>query len=173
MKRSEKAAVVAELGEKLRLAKLAVFTRTKGLTVAEANRLRRELREVRGECRVTKNTLARRAVRGTPYAPVERWLEGQTALVLGYDDPIAVAKVLARWADSDAEKFAIKGGMVEGEVLEAPAVVELAKTPPREVLRAKLLGLLQAPAARLVRLFAEPAARLVRGLAAREGQLKQ
>ena len=95
MRREEKAELVAELGEKLRAAKVAVVTHYVGLTVAQTNQFRREVRGAGGECRVAKNTLTRRAIASTPYQASERWLDGQTALVFGYEDPIAVTKIVA------------------------------------------------------------------------------
>ena len=172
MRRDEKAALVVELGEKLKSAKVAVLTRSVGLTVAQTNALRRELRSIGGECKVAKNTLAKRAVADTPYQAAEQWLDGQTALVFGYEDPIAVTKVVAKWADTTAEKFTIKGGMFEGELLDPKAVVALSKTPSKEVLRAQLLGVLQAPAQKLVRLLAEPGTQLARLMNSRKDQLE-
>jgi len=171
VRRDEKAQLVVELGEKLKAAKVAVLARSVGLTVAQTNQLRRELRGAGGECKVTKNTLAKRAIASTPYQGADRWLDGQTALVFGYEDPIAVTKVVAKWADSAAEKFTIKGGVFEGELLEPPAVVALSKTPSKEALRAQLLGVLQAPAQKLVRLLAEPGAQLARLMNSRKDQL--
>lgn len=167
MNRSQKAEVVTDLGMKLKSAKVALLAKYQGLTVAQTNQFRRELRQAAGECQVTKNTLARRAFGDSPYGSAERWLEGQTALVFGYEDAVAVSKVVARWAETESEKFWIKGGIFEGELLEPKSVVELAKTPSKDVLRATLLGLLQAPASNLVRLLAEPGAQLARLLAAR------
>ncbi|MGH7819907.1 MAG: 50S ribosomal protein L10 [Candidatus Binatia bacterium] len=171
MNRNEKAELVGEIGTKLKSAKVALLAKYQGLTVAQTNQFRRELRQASGECQVAKNTLARRALDGTSFAPAERWLEGQTALVFGYDDPIAVAKIVARWAETESEKFWIKGGIFEGEVLEPKSVVALSKTPSKDVLRAQLLACLQAPAAKLVRLLVEPGAQLARLLAAREKSL--
>jgi large subunit ribosomal protein L10 len=171
VKRDEKAELVVELGEKLKSAKVAVVTRYVGLSVAQTNRFRREVRGAGGECKVTKNTLARRAIASTPYQASERWLDGQTALVFGYEDPIAVTKVVAKWAEVEAEKFAIKGGFFEGELLESKAVVALSKTPSKEALRAQLLGVLQAPAQKLVRLLAEPGAQFARLMSSRKDAL--
>jgi large subunit ribosomal protein L10 len=171
VRREEKTALVAELGEKLRGAKVALLARYQGLTVTQTNQFRRELRGAGGECKVAKNTLAKRALAGTPYQASEHWLEGQTALVFGYEDPIAIAKVVAKWAETEAEKFWIKGGVFEGEVLEPTAVVALSKTPSKEALRARLLGVLQAPAQQLVRLLAEPGAQLARLMNSRKDQL--
>jgi large subunit ribosomal protein L10 len=171
VRREEKSELVAELGEKLRTAKVALLARYQGLTVTQTNRLRRELRSAGGECKVAKNTLAKRALADTPYQASARWLEGQTALVFGYEDPIAIAKVVAKWAETEVEKFWIKGGVFEGEVLEPKAVVALSKTPSKEALRAQLLGVLQAPAQQLVRLLAEPGAQLARLMNSRKDQL--
>lgn len=171
MNRTEKAELISELEGKLKNAKVALLTSVQGLTVAQATQFRRELRGVEGECRVAKNTLALRALQNTEYAAVERWLDGPTALVLGYDDPVAVAKIVAKWAETEATKFSIKGGIYEGQLLEPKNIVALAKTPSKNVLRAQLLGLLQAPAGRLVRLLAEPGTQLARLLRARKDSL--
>ena len=117
---------------------------------------------------MAKNTLLRRAFASSSYEGADPFLEGASFFAFGYDDPIAVTKVVAKWADSEGEKFAIKGGFFEGSILEAAGVSELARTPSREVLLGMLLGTLQAPAAKLVRLLAEPGAQLARALAARE-----
>jgi large subunit ribosomal protein L10 len=169
--RTEKGELVSELETKLKSAKAAFLAKYQGLTVAQTNQFRRELRAVAGECRMTKNTLARRALRQTAYVSAEQWLDGPTALVLGYEDALAVAKIVAKWAEAEAEKFSIKGGIVEGQVIGVQKVVALAKTPSKEVLRAHLLGVLQAPASRLVRLLAEPGAQLARLLGARKEAL--
>jgi large subunit ribosomal protein L10 len=83
VRREEKSELVAEIGEKLRAAKVALLARYQGLTVTQTNRFRRELRSAGGECKVAKNTLAKRALADTPYQASERWLDGQTALVFG------------------------------------------------------------------------------------------
>jgi large subunit ribosomal protein L10 len=171
VRRDEKAEVVAELGEKLRTAKVTVLARYQGLTVAKTNQFRREVRGVNGECKVAKNTLAKRALAATSLKGSEAWLDGPTAFVLGYDDPIAVTKVVAKWSDSEGEKFTIKGGIFEGEALEPKAVVALSKMPSKDVLRAQLAGVLQAPAQKLVRLLAEPGSQLARLLSARKDKL--
>jgi len=171
VRREEKAELVTALGEKLKVATVAVLTRYVKLTVAQTNQFRRELRGAGGECKVAKNTLAKRAVAGTAYQGSERWLDGQTALVFGYEDPIAVTKIVAKWAESEAEKFSIKGAVFEGEMLDPKAVVALSKTPSKDVLRAQLLGVLQAPAQTLVRLLAEPGSQLARLMSARKDKL--
>ena len=88
-------------------------------------------------------------------------LEGPTGLVFGYSDPVAVAKVLVRFAEENT-KLSIKGAVLEESVLDAAAIKRLAKLPRREVLIAQFLGLLQAPAAQLLRTIQEPGARVAR-----------
>jgi len=161
LERAEKAAVVAALQEKLQRAQVTLLASPTGLTVAEVTQLRRQLRAAGGEFKVAKNTLARLAVAETSYAPIAPMLEGANALVFGYSDPVAVAKVLVKCAE-DNKKLTIRGGVLAGKALAAEAVADLAKLPSREVLLAQLLGLLQAPASQLLRTINEPGARLAR-----------
>lgn len=171
MNRTQKSELVRELEEKIRSATVALVARYDRLTVAQVDRLRRDVRGAKGECKVAKNTLLRRAFASTEYQGAERHFEGTSFFVFGYDDPIAVTKVVAKWAETEAEKFAIKGGFFEGAVLDGAGVTELARTPSKDVLRAMLLGTLQAPLATLVRLLAEPGSQVARVLAAREKAL--
>lgn len=161
MDRAEKTALVATLHEKFRGAQVALLASPSGLTVAEVTALRRQLRAVNGEFKVAKNTLARLAVAETPYAPLGDMLEGANALVFGYSDPVAVAKVLVKYAEEN-KKLSIRGGVLGGKALAPEAVGDLAKLPSREVLIGQLLGLLQAPASQLLRTINEPGARLTR-----------
>jgi len=161
MRRAEKVENVATLSEDLGRATVAVLAEYRGLTAGELNRLRRAVREVDGRCRVSKNTLARRAVGASRWKSLEPLLRGPTALIIGFKDPVAVAKVAMKFAD-ELPKLEIRGGVLDGQVLPAAEVRALASMPPREVLLAQLLGLLQAPAAQLLRTLNEPAARLAR-----------
>lgn len=171
MNRTQKSELVRELEERIQSSTVALVARYDRLTVAQVDRLRRDVRAAKGECKVAKNTLLRRAFASTSYQGTDRIFEGTSFFVFGNDDPIAVTKVFAKWAESENDKFAIKGGFFEGSVLGPAAVVELARTPSKDVLRAKLLGTLQAPAATLVRLLAEPGSQVARLLAAREKAL--
>jgi large subunit ribosomal protein L10 len=144
MRRAEKIENVATLSEDLGRATVAVLAEYRGLTSGQLNRLRRAVREANGRCRVTKNTLTRRAVGPSRYKQLEPMLRGPLALILGFKDPIAIAKLAIKFAD-EMPKLEIKGGVLEGQVLPA-----------------QLLGLLQAPAAQLLRTLNEPAARLAR-----------
>ena len=161
MERAEKNAVVAELQQKLQQAQVTLLANPIGLTVAEVTQLRRQLRAAGGEIQVAKNTLAKLAVADTSYAPISEMLEGPNALVFGYSDPVAVAKVLVKYAE-DNSKLTIRGGVLDGKALPAEAVTNLAKLPSREVLIGQLLGMLQAPASQLLRTINEPGARFVR-----------
>jgi large subunit ribosomal protein L10 len=157
----EKNRQVAEFQEKLKSAKMAVLTEYRGLTVAQMARLRRELRQVAGEYKVIKNTLGVRALKDTTYGVFENLLEGPTGWVFAYDDPVVLSKVLIKFFE-EHPKLAIKAGLLEGELLTQQQVKELAQMPSRPELMAKLLALMQAPAAQLLRLIQEPGARMVR-----------
>jgi large subunit ribosomal protein L10 len=161
MKRAEKAATVETLQGDVARARMAVLAEYRGLTVVELNRLRRAVREADGRCRVTKNTLTKRAFAGSRYEGLGPMLQGPLAVIFGFRDPVTIAKLAVKLAD-ELPKFELKGAMLDGEVLQTPAVKALATLPAREVLLAQLLGLLQAPATQLVRLLNEPGARLAR-----------
>ncbi|MBP1689931.1 MAG: rplJ [Deltaproteobacteria bacterium] len=167
MKRDQKTAVIAELADRLSGASLGVVTEYRGLTVAQLNKLRRELQGAGASYRVTKNTLTRRAIKETAFAKLDELLRGPTGLVTTAKDPVAVAKILVRFAEQN-DKLKISGGVLDGEPLPASSVSALAKLPSREVLIAQLLGLLQAPASQLLRTIQEPGASLVRLLGAIE-----
>ena len=167
MNRDQKTALITELAERLASASLGVVTEYRGLTVAQMNKLRRELEGAGASYRVTKNTLTRRAIKETAFARLEQLLRGPTGLVTAAKDPVAVAKILVRFAELN-NKLKISGGVLDGETLPASSVSALAKLPSREVLIGQLLGLLQAPASQLLRTIQEPGASLVRLLGAIE-----
>jgi len=142
--RAEKEAILKELKEKFQEAKVAVFTDYRGLTVAEVTRLRQKLREAGCVFKVAKNTLTEKVVKELGYEGVESFLEGQTAIAFGIQDPVAPAKVLSDFI-REARKMEIKGGLLEGRVITAEGVKGLASLPSREVLLARVLGGMQAP----------------------------
>ena len=167
MNSQTKEAVVGELRERLDRSTIAILTAPRGLTVAQVTKFRRRVRELSGEYKIAKNTLARRAVDDTGFAPLRPLLKGPTALVFGYGDPVAVAKEVLDYASQNAEKLEVKGAVLDGQLF-APAEVEaLSKLGTKEQVRAQLLGMLQAPASQLVRLLSEPGAGLARVIAAR------
>ena len=170
MDRREKEQTVAELQQCFATATATVLTEYKGLTVADLNALRRELREVAGEFRVAKNTLVELAIEGTPYLSLKTLLTGQNGLVFGYGDAIGLAKVVTRYA-REHDKFTLKGGVTDGQFLAAAGMETIATLPSREILRAQLLGMLSRPATQLVSLLTTPAAQFARILDARRTQL--
>jgi large subunit ribosomal protein L7/L12 len=159
--REEKVQKASAIEEKLKAAKMALVTEYRGLTVAQMNRLRRELREVAGEYQVIKNTLVRRVLKNTSYGSLENLLQGPTGWVLGYEDPVNLSKVLVKFIEDNA-KLAVKGGLLEGQFLDHVQVKQLAKMPGRKELLGTLLALLEAPASQLLRLLQEPGAQIVR-----------
>jgi large subunit ribosomal protein L10 len=161
MKQEEKVASVEELVGEFGRATVTVVVDYRGLTALEFDDVRRAVRGASARCRVAKNRLARRAIEGTPYAPLAPMLTGPTALIIGFDDPVAVAKATVKLADA-LPKLEVRGAVLDGAALPASEVKALAELPPREVVLAQLLGLLQAPATRLVRVLNEPGAQLAR-----------
>lgn len=146
---AEKQAVVASLKEKLTASKGAVFTGYKGLTVAQDTELRRELRAAGVSYHVVKNTLTAIAAKEVGMEDLLAHLEGTTALAVSSEDAIAPAKVISEFIKknklADAGVLTVKVGIVDGKVIDAAAVKELASLPSKEVLLAKLLGSMQAP----------------------------
>jgi large subunit ribosomal protein L10 len=161
MKRAEKIENVETLTSEFAKASVAVLAEYRGLTAGQMNKLRRVVREADGRCRVAKNRLAKRAIGGSRYASLGDMLNGPTALIIGFKDPIAIAKIAMKLAD-EMPKLAIKGAVLDGQVVPAAGVKALAELPPKEVVLGQLLGLLQAPASQLVRTLNEPGARLAR-----------
>lgn len=169
MERHQKEENIVDLQGRFANAQTAFIAEYQGLTVADLNALRRDLRQVTGEYRVAKNTLVALAVEGTPYLSLKDLLNGQNGLVFGYGDAVDVAKVVSRYAGEN-EKFIVKGGVTEGQFLDASQVQALAKLPSRDGLRAQLLGLLAQPATQLASVLAAPASQLARVLNARKEQ---
>jgi large subunit ribosomal protein L10 len=161
MKKEEKTAVVGQLAERLNRASIAVVSEYKGIKAGESDDLRRRLRAAQGEFRVAKNTLVRLAIKSTKFEALEPTLGGTVGLLLSYADPVELAKTINSLREL-GERFKVRGGVLEGKPLTAAEITALAALPPREVIFAQLLGLLQAPAARLARLLNEPGSALAR-----------
>ena len=145
--RQQKQEQVEVLRTKLAKASSLVALDYRGMTVTEANALRSKLRAAGGkniEYRVAKNTLLRIATQGTPLAPIEKHLEGPTAVAIAYDEPSAMAKVLIAYAKEN-DKLKIKGGVVDGAAADLAAISVLATLPGKQELRGMLAGTLQSP----------------------------
>jgi len=172
LSKQEKAVMIDEVSAMVAQAKAIVVAEYRGLNVESVTRLRRQARGQGVQLRVLKNTLARRAVIGTPFAVLADRLVGPLVYGMG-PDPVAVAKVLSTFA-KDNDKLVVKAGAMADFVMDDKAVKALATMPSREELLAKLMATMQAPAAQFVRTLNEVPARLVRTLAAvrdaRQGQ---
>lgn len=140
---NDKQAVVAEVSEQLGKAQTVVVAEYSGIQVGQLTALRSKAREAGVYLRVLKNTLVRRAVVDTPFAPLADQMTGP--LIYGLSsDPVAAAKVLNDFAKTN-DKLVLKAGCYAGKVLDKEGVKALASIPSREELLAKLLGVMQAP----------------------------
>jgi len=164
LKLSEKQAVVSEIAGEVAKASVIVVAEYRGLEVGNITKLRKQARESGVYLRVLKNTLARRAVEGTPFAVLADKMVGP--LIYGISaDPVAAAKVLNGFA-KDNDKLVVKAGAMANYLMDVNGVKALATMPSREELLSKLLGTMQAPIAQFVRTLNEVPTKFVRGLAA-------
>lgn len=153
MNRSEKAVIIEALKEKAQGASIAVVTDFKGMPVEELTRLRVKLREAGGEYYVVKNTLARIAFTGSTHDSIKDNFKENCAVALGFQDPVAVAKAISEFAKT-SKIFAVRHASLEGKVLSAAQLEDLARLPSKEQLFAKLLGTMNAVPTNFVSLFA-------------------
>jgi len=156
--------VVAEVSARLKSAQTVVLAEYRGLPVEDITVLRSRARASGVYLRVLKNTLARRAVQGTPFEKLADQMVGPLAYGIS-DDPVAAAKVLHAYAKGN-EKLVIKGGMMPNYLMTAKEVGNLATMPSREELLSKLLGTMQAPIVKFVRTLNEVPTKFVRAVAA-------
>jgi large subunit ribosomal protein L10 len=139
---------LAELKKDLEDAKNLFVAQFQGMTVAQDYDLRVKIRETKSKYRVVKNTLAKKAVEGTPAAGVSKTFEGSTAIAYNASDPVSLAKALTAYAKANP-LFVFKAGMVEGRVINLGDISAIASMPSKEELIAKLLFLINSPAQRL------------------------
>ena len=147
--KSEKTATLEQLATALQGVDSAILFDYTGLNVPQVTELRRQVRAVKGQYRVVKNTLARRALKGTEFEPLSEFFQGTTAIAFTGNDPVALAKTLTTFAKT-APALTIKAAVVQGRKIQAVEVTELATLPGKPGLYAKLLFLLSAPMVRLV-----------------------
>ncbi|GAO54146.1 MULTISPECIES: 50S ribosomal protein L10 [unclassified Novosphingobium] len=160
MDRSQKAESVAFLNSVFSEAGAVVITRNLGMTVAQSTALRTKIREAGATYKVAKNRLAKLAVAGTDYEGIGDFFTGPTAIAASAD-PVAAAKAVIEFAKT-TDKIEIVGGAMGGQILDAEGVKALASMPSLDELRAKLIGLIQAPATKIAQLTTAPAAKLAR-----------
>ena len=142
----QKKRIVADLAAQLKVACAGVLVDYRGVTVDDDTKLRRELRGAGIHYAVIKNTLLTRAVEDAGLTELQQQLTGTTALALSDDDHVAAARVLCGFAEKH-EKFKVKAGFIDGQVIDDKEVVNLSQLPAREVLVAQVLGGLNAPIA--------------------------
>ena len=160
MDRAKKQALVAELQETFESNNLVVVTHQSGLTVAEVSELRKQMRDAGGSFKVTKNRLAKIALKGTKFEGLADHFTGPTAIAVSLD-PVAAAKIAVEFANKN-EKLQIVCGSLDAESLDATAVKALATLPSLDELRGKLIGLIQAPATKIAGVLQAPGGQLAR-----------
>ncbi|WP_374543244.1 50S ribosomal protein L10 [Sphingorhabdus sp.] len=160
MNRSEKTEAVEALNATFKEAAVVVVTRNLGLSVAQSTDLRLKMREAGAGYKVAKNRLAKIALNDTQYDSLSDLLTGPTALATSAD-PVAAAKVAVEFAKTN-DRLEIVGGAMGSTVLDVEGVKALASMPSLDELRAKLIGLVQAPATKVVQVISAPAGQLAR-----------
>ena len=158
MDRAQKEQVVEELGQIFESSGVVVVARYEGMTVAEMQALRAQMREAGGAVRVAKNRLAKIALEGKPAASIADYLTGMTVLAFS-DDPVAAAKVADAYAKSN-DKFVILGGAMGGSALDPAGVKAVAQLPSREELIASIVASIGAPASNIAGAIGAPASNI-------------
>jgi large subunit ribosomal protein L10 len=164
MDRAQKPIVISELNAVFNEVGVVVVTRNLGLTVAQSTDLRLKMRDAGATYKVTKNSLAKIASKGTAYEGISDMLTGPIALASSVD-PVAAAKVAVDFAKTN-DKLEIVGGSMGDTLLNVDGVKALATLPSLDELRAKIVGLVQAPATKVVQIVQAPAGQLARVLGA-------
>lgn len=160
MDRSQKAESVATLNATFNEVGVVVVTRNLGMSVAQSTVLRGKIRDAGATYKVAKNRLAKLAIQDTDYAGLDEFFTGPTAIASSVD-PVAAAKAVVDFAKT-TDKIEIVGGSMGAQVLTREGVQALASMPSLDELRAKLIGLVQAPATKIAQLSTAPAAKLAR-----------
>ena len=169
MDRAQKEKVVEELGQIFESSGVVVVAHYAGLTVAEMQELRAQMRDAGGSVRVAKNKLAKIALEGTPNASIGEFLNGMTVLAYS-EDPVAAAKVVDNYA-KDNEKLVILGGSMGGTALDVAGVKAVAKMPSRDELIASIAGCIGAPASNIASILGAPASDIAGILSSVEDKL--
>lgn len=171
MNTADKNATIESLKARLANAQSLVLADFRGMTVDSDNKLRREFRAVGCEYQVVKNTLLGKAVKGTPMEVLEPLLAGPTAIAFSAEDPSAPAKIAAKLAKNES-KFVIKGGYVDGRLLDVKGIEQLSMLPGKDEARATFLATLQAVPQSFLRLLNAAPQNFMYLLSAQEEKLK-
>ncbi len=152
-KLKQKEASVAQVQEMMQRAQSMVILDYRGLTVEQVSNLRNQCREANVEYRVIKNNILKRAAEALGIEGSDDYFKGPTAVAFGYEDAVAPAKILTKFV-KDVKKTEIKGGILEGKVMDANGIDALSKLPSREELIAKMMGSMNAPITNFVGVLA-------------------
>lgn len=165
MDRAQKRELVERLNDQWKTSGVIVVAHYKGMTVAQMTDFRKRIKDAGGVVKVTKNRLAKLALKGTDVESISDLLQGQTCVAYS-EDPISAARVSVRYSREN-DKLIILGGAMGRTRLDSDGVKALADLPSLDELRGKLIGLLQAPASKIARIVKEPGGMLARVLAAK------
>ncbi|MCS6874653.1 MAG: 50S ribosomal protein L10 [Pyrinomonadaceae bacterium] len=147
--KAQKQQILTALTEQFQKSSSAMVVSFNRVTVAKDQELRNQLREIGAKYQVVKNTLARIAVKGTPYENISEHFKGVTAVAWTEDDPVQLSKTILKFIKSNSEFFQFKIGVVDGKIVDFKQVEQIASLPSKEELIARLLFILKAPAQRL------------------------
>ena len=170
MQRNEKQEMVGALNAKMAKAEFAVAVAYKNIDAEATVKLRKAFRDAKVDYKVVKNTLARLAAKGTPLEKLSEKLEGPSAIIMGYDDVVAPAKLLQNVLKEQGEKMTVKAGVIQGNLVDAAGLKALASMPGLTELRGMLVGMIASPATTLVRLINTPGSQIARVLSAKAEQ---
>jgi large subunit ribosomal protein L10 len=148
--RADKDLELQQLEAAFRGAQSAILVDYKGLNVPQVTELRRQLRGAKASYKVVKNTIARRAIKGTSYDVLDQYFVGTTAVAYTKTDPVLLAKTLTTFAKTAQNRLTVKAAVVQGRAIKAAEVTDLASLPGKPELYARLLGTMQAPLVQLV-----------------------
>lgn len=156
---------IAKIKENVDKAQVAIVTEYKGMTVEEITKLRRALQKDGGDYMVTKNTLAKIALKDTPYEVLTEKLTGPIAIAFGFEDPVSPAKALSKFI-KEIKKGTVVAAALDGKLLSAEEAKALAEIPSKEEIYAKMLGSINSPATGIVGAINAVMASLTRAVAA-------